>query len=73
MKILNCFMILIILLLLALMYGIHRDIQFLKEQMINIEADSGEIDNASDCLVFPCYTAKHRQWVSQKYLTKGAM
>ena len=71
MKILNYFMILIIILLLALMYGIHRDIQNIKQQMINIETDSGETDNASECRVFPCYTAPHKwQWVSQKYLTK---
>ena len=68
MKILNCFMIIIIILLLALMYGIHRDIQNIKQQL---ELDSVETDNASECLVFPCYTAKHRMWVSQKYLTKG--
>jgi len=67
MKILNYFMVLIIILLLALMYGIHKDIQNIKQQL---EIDNVETDNASDCLVFPCYTAKHRMWVSQKYLTK---
>lgn len=67
MKILNCLMILIIILLLALMYGIHRDIQNIKQQL---EIGSVETDNASECLIFPCYTAKHRKWVSQKYLTK---
>ena len=71
MKILNYLMILIIITLVALMYGIHRDIQNIKEQMMNIEIEGKGTDNASDCLVFPCYTAKHRMWVSQKYLTKG--
>jgi len=27
-------------------------------------------DLASECLRFPCYTAKMKLWVSQKYLTK---
>jgi len=67
MKILNYFMILIVLLLLVLMFGIHRDVQNIKQQL---EIDSVETDNASDCLVFLCYTAKHRKCVSQKYLTK---
>jgi len=70
MKIFNCFMILIIILLLALMFGIHKDIQNIKEQL---KIDSVETDKASGCLIFPCYTAKHKQWVSQKYLTKGAL
>jgi len=68
MKILNILAIIIVILLLVLMYGIHRDIQNIKQQL---EIDSVETDNASDCLVFPCYTAPHRKWVSQKYLTKG--
>ena len=30
-----------------------------------------EIDIASECLKFPCYTAEHKEWRSQKYLTKN--
>jgi len=29
-----------------------------------------EVDHASWCDKFPCYTAPRKQWVSQKYLTK---
>jgi len=69
MKILNYFMIFIILLLFILMFGILRDIENIKQQL---EIDNVETDNASECLVFPCYTAPHKwQWVSQKYLTKS--
>lgn len=75
MKILNYLMILIIILLLVLMLGIHRDIQTIKKT-IEDDIRQGEVesDNASDCLIFPCYTAPYKwQWVSQKYLTKGGM
>jgi len=72
MKLLNCLMILIIILLLALMFGIHKDIQTIKK-IINTTVEVEETDLSTDCMVFPCYTALHRQWVSQKYLTKGAM
>ena len=73
MKTLNYLMILIIILLLVMMFGIHRDIQNIKKIIEDdIRAGGIESDNATDCMVFPCYTAPHKMWVSQKYLTKGA-
>ena len=30
-------------------------------------------DIACICDNFPCYTAPHKMWVSQKYLTKGRL
>ena len=74
MKTLNCLMILIIILLLVMMFGIHRDIQNIKKIIEDdIRAGGIESDNATDCMIFPCYTAPHKMWVSQKYLTKGAL
>ena len=76
MRTLEYFMILVIILLMVLMFGIHRDIQNLKEQLEidSVETNKAETDNAYECQKFPCYTAIHKyQWVSQKYLTKGAM
>ena len=71
MKTLNCLMILIIILLLVMMFGIHRDIQNIKKIIEDdIRAGGIESDNATDCMIFPCYTAPHKMWVSQKYLTK---
>jgi len=72
MKLLNYLMILIIILLIALMFGIHRDIQTIKK-IINTEIESEETDLSTDCMIFPCYTAPHKMWVSQKYLTKGRL
>ena len=80
MKILNYFMVLIIILLLALIYGIHRDVQAVKNIIEDDIRQGGtgigngpdNSDNAYECRIFPCYTAPHKwQWVSQKYLTKS--
>jgi len=29
-----------------------------------------ERDLATDCQIFPCYTAPHKEWVSLKYVTR---
>ena len=71
MKLLNYIVIIIIILFLFLMFGIHRDIQNIKKIIEDNAKPVGmETDRASECLIFPCYTAPHKMWVSEKYLNK---
>jgi len=78
MRILNWIMfwmiLLIIIFSLILMVEIHSHIQALEQIMISSDiSDIEEKDLSTDCIMFPCYTAPHKMWVSEKYLTKGAM